>query len=870
MRTYLLPLLGLVLGVSVATAAPVSSQKAAKAKKVVVGPGYPVMSSKISATCRDCLAGAACTPATKATCKAEVEGVLEDHWNATKKAPTVTVMKLGGTEMPRDLRQAKYFKDTRPRSTFTSILWPKAKIEAVPVDRLGKVSASTAANAHRQPQWDTNGEKIATCDEYAYEEMYDVMRFLDASNACRGDRECVMDVAFMPNTPGIAERTLNRRDGTPLTPHGPFPNQLRLDGAGPLGGKAPKNEMFQLGAKYLYANGKADRRPALPKNAELEAWLTEGQKFYTISSTGEWDWHALMRTRTKDVTDAEREEYERRLAKFRELTAQHAAAVAAFENSVAQLTEPKEHEIVLPYDMQTSDIFERYDRVQDIREYVQRVRTRLDKGIKKGTIPKTVTQPVTPQQHHQNGGLHQHQITARASSPTTTPPVAVLGYAPPKPQATSSTGPTPKTTKKSPSVKKAKSGVSPCFGGSDEDWGLEAWGEGRISCRIGEFLREEWARKKAGYKSCLDRDNYGCDWRPETFSSRVLSKISDIDKYDVFVTRCKAWTNGTFNPPAKDVDDAKAIIDQAEKDIGAARKALEPYYQGTNDHGRKYSGEWGESKVYGDKDWFGASLAFEAGWDVAAAAKTGDNGNVCSLSGGLKGKVDATAHFALFDASLVKGDIYAEVNKSGGPGQARFRSKLAILGDQVYKKPSGSGWVTSQIVEEGPLAFDGTPKATFQVVIAGVPVTGSLWGEMGLGYALSAKGTAPTGCDVNDTSFAVKGGFGPVLSAVGRASVGVGIAGIVSAGITAAVTIVRIDLPLTVGMKMKAGSDPKIVFGTSLDLLLATLSGRMSLYIEFLLFSEEWELFRWNGIGPARAHLMPKLTAELPLSGMRP
>lgn len=866
MRPTFLSILGLVLGVGVAVAAPAKHTPQPPKAKLTKNQGWAAVSTVLTAACKDCLAGESCTPAQRTTCKDQVEDVLEAHWNASGSTPKIPMMKLGAHEIPRDLAQGKYFKFEKPRTTFTSIAWPKGKVEAVPVDRLGKVSASEAAKAHRQPTWDTNGEEIATCDEYAYEEQYDVMRFLDAANACRGDRECVMGVAFMPSTPGIAKRTLNRKDGTPLSTFGPFAHQLK-----PAGGTLPKNDMFQLGSAYLYSNP----RESVPRDPELEAWLTEGSSFYHLGSDGEWDWHALMRERTKDVSDAEREEYELRLAKFRELTAQHGAAVASFEAAVAQLTQPKEHEIVLPYDMQTADIFERYDRVRDMRDHVRQVRTRVERLMKKGTIPKSVLQPVTPQQHHIDGGIHQQHVQQHAAREAM-PPVGVLGSPPPSDQTArpaADRSPTPRG--KAKNTRQTKK-VSPCLLGSDEEWGLEVMGQGRISCKIGEFLREEWARKKAGHKSCLDRNNYGCDWKPATFTARVLDKVPDLDRYKYFVTRCNAWTSGTFTPAAANVDAAKKIIDDAEKAIGAARAALEPYEKTGTTSGRKYAGEWGEDKTYGDRDWFGAELDFEVGWDVAAANKTGENNNVCALEGGMKGRVNAVAHLALFDADLVRGDIETEVNKQGARGEARFKSQLTILGDEVYKKPNGNGWVTTQIVEEGPLAFQSSPKASFTVPIGGVPVTGSLWGEMGLGYALTAKGKAGAQCDTDSTGFSVIGGFGPVLSAVGRANVGVGVAGIVSAGISAALTIVRIDLPLTIDMKMeardpkKAGDEAKLVFGSSLNLLLSTLSGRVSLYVEFLLFSEEWELFRWSGLGPATVHLMPKQSVKLPMSGMRP
>lgn len=870
----LLPFLGLVFGVGVVAAAPGPMKPADAGRGDRARGSTPGVMMTMTPECRVCLGSGTCSTAKRADCKEEANRLLESHWNETA-APTLPMMKVNGTELPRDLNPAgKYFKYKKAPTTFTTAVWPKGKLQAVPVDRLGKVSAADAAKAHRQPDWDANGQKIATCDEYAYEEMYDVMRFLDAANACRGDRDCVMDVAYLPSTPGIAERTLNRKDGTPLSTFGPFPNQLV-----PFTGTMPKNEMFQLGAKYLYANGKPSSRPKLAKIPALESALDTGERYYTIGSgsadnkrkfANEWKWHAKLREKTQAVSQAEREEYERRLAKFRELTAQHAAVAAAEEAAIAENTEPGENRYVLPYDMQTSDIFERYDRVSQLKQQVQRGVTRVNRAGAKGGGATKRPGAVPQQQRPQGGAQQQHggaQQPHSARAPM--PAIGMLGALGPAPQ-TSADKPIPKKAGPRPtkSTPHTPPTASQCILGSDDDWGLELHGHGRISCKIGEFLRQEWERKLAGHKSCLDLDNPDCDWKPETFTTRVLDKVPSLDKYKYFVTRCKAWTSGTFSPPAKNLTKAKEIIDKAEEEIGEARKILEPYYQGNNDHGRMYKGEWGSTENYGDRDWFGAKLEYKVGWDVSAANSS--NGNVCSLAGGLQGKLDAKAYMANHERKLVYGDVYAEVNKPGAPGQARFKAQLSILGDQVYPSSGGPAWVVSQVTDGGDFATFDTPHVSITVPVGPVPVTGSLWGTFGMGYELSAKGTSPSGCNTNSTAFGVTGGFGPVLFARGNGRVGVGIAGIVSAGISATLTLLQISLPLEVGMSMKSGEQPTIVFDSSLELMLATLAGRVSLYIEFLFYDEEWELFRWSGIGPTTVHLMPKLTAELPISGMKP
>lgn len=863
MRHTYLSFLGLLIGAGVVAAAPA---KPTASKPTPTTDDTPDVSITLTQECKLCLASGTCSTATKAKCKSQVDAVMKQH-HESSNAPEIKMMRPSGTELPRDLNSGKYFKYDKAPQTFSTAVWPKGKVQAVPVDRLGKVSPTDAAKAHRQKSWDDNGQKIGTCDEYAYEEMYDVMRFLDAANACRGDRDCVLDVAMMGSTPGIADRVLKRKDGVALTTFGPFPNQLQAHV-----GSIPKNEMFQLGAEYLYANGRPDRRPALAKTPALENWLDDGKSYYamglgagngTTSFSSEWKWHQAMRNKTADVSQAEREEYERRLSEFRELTAQHAAVVAAELENIAENTEPESHRFVLPYDEQTFDLFERYDRVAEIRTFVQRARTQIQRAKPKGAKPKA-QQPGGTQQQQPGGAQQQHG--ARRSMPA----IGMMGSLGPSPQA-SQDKPVPSKPGPTPSAGGKKPTINPCLQGTDEDWGPEHMGHGRLSCKIGKFLRDEWARKQAGHKSCLDANNPDCDWKPEYFSDRMLAKVPSINRYKWFFTRCRAWTNGTFSPPAKNLTEAKQIIDDNEKYIGEARNILEPYYKGNNSHGRKYGKTWGADETYGAKKWFAANLDYEVGWDVAADAS--NDGNVCSLEGGLHGKLEAKAEIATADIELLYGDVYVEADTTAdSKDKARYKATLILLGDEKYKSGNGgSRWVGAQIAEGDAVPFLTTPKATITIPVGPVPVTGSLWGSLIAGYSLSAKGAAPTGTCSNIGALEVSGGFTPFVTATGNGDVGVGVGGIVSAGIRAALTLVNVSLPLTVGMKVQgSGNDTKLVFGSELDLTLSTLGGRMSLYIEFLLYDEEWELFRWNGIGPATVHLMPELSVEMPIVGMKP
>jgi hypothetical protein len=117
------------------------------------------------------------------------------------------------------------------------------------------------------------------------------------------------------------------------------------------------------------------------------------------------------------------------------------------------------------------------------------------------------------------------------------------------------------------------------------------------------------------------------------------------------------------------------------------------------------------------------------------------------------------------------------------------------------------------------------------------------------------------------------GTFTPEAGLNAKAQVGVGITGVVSAGIRGVVNLVTVGVPVTVGltatvMNIANEVQAALQFAGKIDLRLATLSGYIAVYIEILFVEEEWELFRWEGPS-ATLHLMEPLKVELPLVGMK-
>ncbi len=866
-RTSTLLLLALSLGIGVAVAAPTST-----------GGGPPVSESCPTPDKATCLKkgylDSYCGSKHKAVCKPYAIAALEKHYNASD-APKIKMLRPGRSQIPADVRQGKYEAYVPGASVATihagatansyrkagDVMRKRTGMDMAriaPMSLVAGVDPDVAKNYHRTPAWDANGDRVESCAEFAYERSYDVTRYIDAASACKGDRECVFDITYMAGKPGIASRTLKDTGTRSLA-------SLQL-----TKGTKPKNDMFQFGKSFVRSNGTREME-VTPDMVALETALETGKAYYSIDLCDgaacnntrkfddEWKFHKRLHDRTENVSISEAEEYERRRAQFRALIEQWSAAAGREQ---AMLHQQTIQEIVLPYDMRAQNPWDRYERVN---EYIEEVRTYRQQTKAKwgaGILNKSLEQAMK-QVHGSRGGVSPAAVLAMPSASQRN---AALWALPPA-EAAKPTG-----------FQMGEPGVSadivpgqaagPSYNSSQclrtTDWSLEMDYGGPISCRIGEFLRAEWMRKKAGYKSCLDLNNDHCDWRHEMFEAAILAKVPLLDKQLQDETFCKAWSDGgTF--PKNSVASVQTELEENQTAFEEIWPIIKAYDRGAGTHGHKFGKDWTGGDYLGDKFWFAAGYDYDTGWDVQPTGK--DDGYICELGGTIHAKTGFDAWIVGGKVEVVDGSVTAESNV-GSSGEVRFKGHLEMFDQSVF---STGGWKVATTFGDDPAGNFGVqlpnPKPRFDIYV-GVPISGQLWGELLFGSSLSLTGKAG-GCNKTSPEFSVAAKYAPFFGAFGVGKVGVGIAGVASAGVRAAVTLVMISLPVDMVMKaQKKNGSQKLTFNSGLSLMLATLSGRLSLYVEFLTFEEEFEMFRWKGIGPADVPLMPRINVDVPLSGI--
>lgn len=893
--------LGLVVTAAVAAPTPVAKDDT---KLALCGP--PTATSCVAKGYLD----APCNSQHFAACKEFTDAALKAHYEATD-APKLKMLRPGKTQMPADVDQGKYFAYA-PKGDFAKIRKQRVKtyrkasdvlraqahmtaVELPPVDRVTTVDPDAAAQAHRNPAWLANGATVTSCEEFAYERSHDLARFVDAASACRGDRECVFDVAYRPATPGIANRPLVDTGGAAL------PNETRPGEAWLRTGRFPKNDMFALGDEFVGSNGLGKKKMLSKAMADLKRDMATGHQYYEIEPCGGscnttrkfadvWDWHQRLHDLTADVSEAEAEEYERRRAEFRALLEQWAAAVDK-ENDV--LLGHEQPAVVMPFDMRTQDPFERYEHEQRVleRARVQRnaVKQRfgaeiLEKSFEdavkqveagaQGSRPRRGPSPIGMLAAPMPQAAGGNQPTLPGPRPTAKPSGAGSGGGAggTKPTAAGNDTPTAAGGRR-PTAKPAAPKASPCL--RADGWGLEMSFQGKISCRIGEFLRHEYERKLAGQKSCLDLSNPGCDWSRDMFDADILADVPSLDRQLRDLSYCKAWKDGaTFNNAT-----SVAIVQQRLKDAETAFKEIWPlvkeYDRGTTSNGRRFGKDWESADYLGDKDWFAAGYDYDVGWEVAALEQS--DAVVCKLGGSVHAEAGFDAWIVGGKVEVVDGSVWAKAMPNNN-GEPSFKAHLEMFDQSVFTTDTddagdAANWVSAKTFSDEPAFSMGIQVPSFKPrfdIYVGVPISGQLWGELMFTSTIGMSGKVSTSCDTTSPQFAVKANYTPGFSAHGLGQVGIGIAGVASAGIRAALTLVSIELPIDVGMKVATKGDQQVLsFDSELSLRLATLAGRVSLYIEFLMYDEEWELFRWKGFGPAKVRLMPNLTVDVPLSGMK-
>lgn len=777
------------------------------------------------------------------------------------------------------------------------------------------------------PTWEANGAAVESCDEYAYEKYYDWSRWEDAVRLCKEDYNCILDVAYAGSgPPAIANRTLVRKDGKAMPPD----QQLK-----PVVPK-PKNPFFARGATFI---GVAPSLPGLftanvpsavtltelktkfPQYAadfdQLKTLLEDGMVFYdTAPGAGvnepypnPWTFHSTMRTRTRNVTENEFEEFERRRKEFETwLDVALAPPARSIPTTVNQFMPPgTEVEIALGGDPFARTNLWNNDGMRSTRM------ARFQTGL---------TSPTLLQQNVQNAAVR---------FAFTDPTGGLLGAPIPQTATTSQGGINapnmqqtavmatlaPQVSCPNPTILTYNQGAQRGMSQSDVDRANQTEIAKHASCKLTNLTLAEWFRmKKAksegacndrGGCGCLDLSSYACDWSPKMFYEAFAKAPPDAlaIKREQDHKFCKRWAYMTFPAiPAASKAGPEALETFLEQKRKELEKTLQRIPQKRNAQGAfvgTFGEDYGDEAREGDLDSWSAGYKYDVGWEVKANEFMTVQGQKrpCSMEGNARAgfwismttPLDGILSESISNTwnHAVDADAWVRANENKN-GEVRYETHLLIANQQIFADPDPYvKYATYQSYSptapndpkryssfkinhaySSPVAQNRVdildPHLSVTVMAGPVPITGAAWAELLYGAGFTAKAGVPDKCTQDLKVFEAEIAFVPFLALDGAVSIGVGISGIASAGVKGALNLITLTVPLTARTWLSPGANNQmdLNFGVGADLTLATLSGRLSLYIEFMLMEEEFELFRWGGLGPYKFPLLSLVAEKIP------
>lgn len=778
------------------------------------------------------------------------------------------------------------------------------------------------------PDWEANGNAIESCEEYAYEKYYDYSRWDTAVKYCGRDLQCDLDIAYLGNAngpaPRIADRVVKAKDGTSLSQQykaevPPQKNVFFARGsryiaqAVTLPGQAPPFMTFaQLKAQFPQFAADFD---------QLKAALDDGEVFYgtqrapgvnEVYANG-WAYHAGLRPKVKNVSENEFEEFARRRDEFEAFLELAEVGANPPPRAGAKFMLPGELQMALGGDPFSRLNLWGNDVARNQRQtafmagsaLAQGLSTSVKGGVKQGgavrfALPASLVGPPTSTVLAMPTNMTSRTIPGAATTPTTV------------------TVDTPQVTCPAPQLRSYDDGARAGMQKDAVDRANAIEVAKHARCRLLNMTLAEWWRLKyqkanggcndRGSCGCLDLSSAACDWSPKMFWDAYAKTPMMSEQRDRDYGYCKKWSFAGFaSIPAAKKANATAL-DQYLKDTESAIQAIVKKVPRPNPKSEPgtFGQTFGDGATYGDEESFSAGYKADLGWTVKANSWCDPGGGAPKRPASLEGVARAGFWVKMttpIDGNLpdsianlwrhaVDADAWVRVNENRNH-ELRYETHLVIANQEIFTPiPEGyikNGYKTYNPNDTQTFAsiqlnhtfskplLDATiplpdPALSLTVMAGPIPITGAVWAELRYGADFTAKASTPTvpptqaECAAGPKLYEASLGVVPWAALDAAMTLGVGIKGIAYAGIRGDLNLITAKLPITARTWISLGDNATfdLQFGTEAKMLLSTLSGRLSAFVEFLVWSHEFEIFSWQGLS-TEIPLFNIVSEKLPL-----
>jgi hypothetical protein len=153
-----------------------------------------------------------CGPWTKTACGNLVAPLYQNEVRAITSTTQILKPNASGFDTLQTAKQLSPIAQPDRKLSFGSLSFATA----VQLGRSKPPYAATADLTPQHPDYEANGATVASCQEYAYESLYDDERFVEAAETCGTNAECVYQLSLRPDTPGL-KTTMLKKNGTPMS-----------------------------------------------------------------------------------------------------------------------------------------------------------------------------------------------------------------------------------------------------------------------------------------------------------------------------------------------------------------------------------------------------------------------------------------------------------------------------------------------------------------------------------------------------------------------------------------------------------------------------------------------------------------------------
>ncbi|NOK11567.1 hypothetical protein [Corallococcus exercitus] len=372
---------------------------------------------------------------------------------------------------------------------------------------------------------------------------------------------------------------------------------------------------------------------------------------------------------------------------------------------------------------------------------------------------------------------------------------------------------------------------------------------------------------KADAEGCLVTDTVtACDWSPRRYKAMVDAVM--VPRREADLRQCLTVTGNDFGVESfiRNADRLK-LKGLELKDytvnptlVSAYVKALAEYLASQASQQQpptnpvtmtKRQGMDFSAGGYSGDNNFGGGYSLRAGWELSTPGSA-FNGNWCDTNASIFSELALYAN--VFSPTRTE-VAWLSGRASTLPSAIRAELSARVLGKSIFTFDQ-SYPARFTFIERKPFVDKDAARASATFMVWFIPVTVSGGLSVEVGIATSMGGALGRDCTRNLITLDLLGNIGPYASANGFVAVAFGIPGL-QVGVRGTLTLLSFSLPLEgrIGVALSSPTHPTnpntlfLGLGTSLNMTLRSLDGRLSLFGELGFLKAEFPIVSWQGIG---------------------